>query len=75
MLLFGLTRRVRSTSPRGVRDYPKIFLTYFLATRPTSAILARSWRLRFFVFGLFRCFLPAWLRFSRPVADDAKPLA
>src|SRR5580765_7872486 len=49
-------------------DYTSpIILTYLLASRPTSTLLARRWRLRLPVLWLFRCFLPAWLRFSLPL--------
>ena len=37
-----------------------------------STTLARSWRLRLPVLWLFKCFLPAWLRFSLPVAVTRK---
>src|SRR5207245_6282726 len=45
-----------------------IILTYLLGSRPTWTGLARKWRLRLPLLGLFRCFLPAWLRFNLPFA-------
>src|SRR5258708_3967098 len=45
---------------------------YLLARRPPSTILARNWRLRLPVLWLLRCFLPAWLRLSRPEAVTRK---
>ncbi len=40
---------------------------YFAAVRPTSVTVRRSWRLRFPVLWLFKCFLPHWVRLSFPV--------
>src|SRR5262245_16136500 len=45
---------------------------YFAATSPVSKSLARRWRLRLPVLWLFRCFLPAWLRLSLPLAVTRK---
>src|SRR5262245_51459639 len=45
---------------------------YLLATRPTSTTFLRSWRLRLPVLWLFKCFLPAWLRTSLPLAVTRK---
>src|SRR3712207_4074445 len=42
---------------------------YFCAVAPVSATRPRSWRLRLPLLWLLRCFLPAWLRFSLPLAD------
>src|SRR5207244_9876129 len=40
---------------------------YFLARASDRVIGSRKWRLRLPLLGLFKCFLPAWRRFSLPV--------
>src|SRR5262249_20966976 len=51
---------------------PPIALMYLRANLPPATIGSRRWRLRLPVLGLFRCFLPAWLRLSLPVAVTRK---
>src|SRR5262245_40846330 len=48
--------------------------TYLLATRPVSTSFLRKCLLRFEVLGELRCFLPAWGRFSLPLALTRKRL-
>src|SRR5436190_15688498 len=52
--------------------WPSSILTYFLPSLPPWITCERKWRLRLPLFGLFRCFLPACLRLSLPLAVTRK---
>src|SRR5438445_12417100 len=51
-----------------------MILTYLLGSLPVSTWPARRWRFRLPDLGLFRCFLPALLRASLPLAVTRKRL-
>src|SRR5262249_31667374 len=55
-----------------VQFSPPRCLTYLRAILLPVTNGLRSWDLRLAVLGLFRCFLPAWARFSLPEAVTRK---
>src|SRR5207248_1321024 len=55
-------------------SYSPINLAYRLANAGVATVGLRSCRLRLPVLWLFRCFLPAWLRLSLPLAVTLKRL-
>src|SRR5205085_7034619 len=61
---------------RGKENYawPPSILTYFLANLVVARTPPRSCRLRLPLLWLFRCFLPACVRRSLPLADTRKRL-
>jgi hypothetical protein len=52
--------------------FPPMMLIYFRASLPPSMTTRHSFRLRLLVLWLFKCFLPACVRLSRPVAVTRK---
>src|SRR5439155_4816161 len=68
-----MTPAAPSPRPAGRYTSPMI-LTYLLGSLPVSTCPARRWRFRLPDLGLFRCFLPALLRASLPLAVTRKRL-